>query len=301
MMTENRGRIHSSRGDRVFDAVVLVLMVLILLICLYPLYFILIASVSDPYLVSAGKVLLVPKGLTFNAYVRIFHYQKIWMGYRNTILYTVLGTAINVAVTVSAGFALSRKTMVGRKAILMFFVFTMFFNGGMIPTYMVVKKLGLINTVWAMVLPNALSVWNLMIARSFFETTIPEDLRSAAFIDGAGNLTFFFQIVMPVSKAIVSVLVLFYAIGHWNAFFNAFIYLESDRLYPLQVVLRDILVSNQPDPSMIDDLATLIEKQKTAELLKYGLIVVASVPVLVLYPFMQRYFVTGVMIGSIKG
>ncbi|MBE5807874.1 MAG: carbohydrate ABC transporter permease [Clostridiales bacterium] len=300
-MADRQKHIGRSRGDKVFDGIVMVLMILVLFVCLYPLYFILIASVSDPYMVSAGKVLVIPKGITFNAYERIFHYQKIWMGYRNTILYTTLGTAINVAITVTAGFALSRKTLVGRRMILMLFVFTMFFNGGMIPTYMVVKSLGLINTIWAMVLPNAMSVWNLMIARSFFETTIPEDLRGAAFIDGAGNLTFFFQIVLPVSKAIVSVLVLFYAIAHWNAFFNAFIYLESDRLYPLQVVLRDILVSNQPDPSMIDDLATLIEKQKTAELLKYGLIVVASVPVLVLYPFMQRYFVTGVMIGSIKG
>ena len=220
-MAESRNQIARSRGDRVFDAIVLVLMIVVLLICLYPLYFILIASVSDPYMVSAGKVLVIPKGVTFNAYERIFHYQKIWMGYRNTILYTVLGTAINVAITVSAGFALSRKTLVGRRAILMLFVFTMFFNGGMIPTYMVVKNLGLINTIWSMVLPNALSVWNLMIARSFFETTIPEDLRSAAFIDGAGNLTFFFSIVLPVSKAIVSVLVLFYAISHWNAFFNA--------------------------------------------------------------------------------
>jgi ABC-type glycerol-3-phosphate transport system permease component len=184
---------------------------------------------------------------------------------------------------------------------LMLFVFTLFFNGGMIPTYMIVDSLGLINTIWAMVLPNALQVWNLMIARSFFETTIPEDLRSAAFIDGSGNLRFFFQIVMPLSKAIVSVMVLFYAISHWNAFFNAFLYLESDKLYPLQVVLRDILVSNQPDPSMIDDLATLIEKQKVAEMLKYGLIVVASLPILILYPFVQRYFVTGVMVGSIKG
>lgn len=294
-------RIRAALGDRAFEAVVFMLMLLFLLICLYPLYFILIASVSDPNLVSQGKVLLIPKGITLSGYGRIFNYKKIWSGYRNTMLYTSLGTAINVMITVSAGFSLSRKTLTGRKFFLMLFVFTLFFNGGMIPTYIVVKRLGLINTIWAMVLPNALQVWNLMIARSFFETTIPEDLRSAAFIDGAGNLRFFFQIVLPLSKAIVSVMVLFYAISHWNAFFNAFLYLESDHLYPLQVILRDILVSNQPDPTMIDDIATLIEKQKVAELLKYGLIVVASLPVLILYPFVQRYFVTGVMVGSIKG
>ena len=300
-MIAKRTQIQSGLNDKIFDTIVFVLMFIILLICLYPLYFIIIASISDPNLVSAGKVLFFPRGVTFDGYERIFHYRKIWSGYQNTILYTTLGTAINVIITVSAGFALSRKSLVGRKAILLLFVFTMFFNGGMIPTYMVVDSLGLINSIWAMVLPNALQVWNLMIARSFFESTIPEDLRSAAFIDGAGNLRFFFQIVMPLSKAIVSVMVLFYAISHWNAFFNAFIYLESDKLYPLQVVLRDILVSNQPDPAMIDDLATLIEKQKVAEMLKYGLIVVASLPVLLLYPFVQRYFVTGVMVGSIKG
>lgn len=300
-MTGKRTQIQSGLNDKIFDSIVFVLMFIILLICLYPLYFIIIASISDPNLVSAGKVLFFPRGITFDGYERIFHYRKIWSGYQNTILYTTLGTSINVIITVSAGFALSRKSLVGRKAFLLLFVFTMFFNGGMIPTYMVVDSLGLINTIWAMVLPNALQVWNLMIARSFFESTIPEDLRSAAFIDGAGNLRFFFQIVLPLSKAIVSVMVLFYAISHWNAFFNAFIYLESDKLYPLQVVLRDILVSNQPDPAMIDDLATLIEKQKVAEMLKNGLIVVASLPVLILYPFVQRYFVTGVMVGSIKG
>ena len=300
-MAGKRAHIQTGLGDRTFDTIVLILMSVFLLICLYPLYFIIIASISDPYMVSSGKVLFFPRGITFNGYERIFHYRKIWTGYRNTLLYTTLGTTINVVITVFAGYALSRRTLVGRKAILMLFVFTMFFNGGMIPTYMVVDSLGLINTIWAMVLPNALQVWNLMIARSFFESTIPEDLRSAAFIDGAGNLRFFFQIVMPLSKAIVSVMVLFYAISHWNAFFNAFIYLESDKLYPLQVVLRDILVSNQPDPTMIDDLATLIERQKVAEMLKYGLIVVASLPVLILYPFVQRYFVTGVMVGSIKG
>ncbi len=300
--TKTRGtKIRYSTGDRIFDAVVLFVMLIVLLLCLYPLYFILIASVSDPYLVSAGKVFLIPKGISFNAYERIFTYKKIWSGYLNTIIYTGVGTTINVIITIAAGYALSRKNLTGRRFLQMVFVFTMFFNGGMIPTYMVVKDLGLLDTLWAMVLPNAMSVWNLMIARSFFESSIPEDLRGAAFIDGAGNLRFFFSIVLPVSQSIIAVMVLFYAISHWNAFFNAYIYLSSDTKYPLQVVLRDILVSNQPDPSMIDDISTLIEKQKTAELLKYGLIVVASVPILALYPFVQRYFVTGVMIGSIKG
>ena len=195
-------KIRYSTGDRIFDAIVLLIMLIVLLICLYPLYFIMIASVSDPYLVSAGKVFLIPKGISFNAYERIFAYKKIWSGYRNTIIYTGVGTTINVIITIAAGYALSRKTLMGRRWLQMLFVFTMFFNGGMIPTYMVVKDLGLLDTLWAMVLPNAMSVWNLMIARSFFESSIPEDLRGAAFIDGAGNLRFFFSIVLPVSQSI---------------------------------------------------------------------------------------------------
>lgn len=298
---QKTNKIRYSTGDRIFDAIVVVIMLAILFICLYPIYFIMIASISDPYLVTTGQVFLWPKGISFNAYERIFDYKKVWSGYANTIYYTAVGTTINVIITIAAGYALSRKNLTGRKWIQLFFVFTMFFNGGMIPTYMVVKNLGILNSVWAMVLPNAMSVWNLMIARSFFESSIPDDLRGAAFIDGAGNLRFFFSIVLPVSQAIIAVMVLFYAISHWNAFFNAYIYLSSDSKYPLQVVLRDILVANQPDPAMIDDIATLLEKQKTAELLKYGLIVVSSVPILALYPFVQRYFVAGVMIGSLKG
>ncbi len=200
-----------------------------------------------------------------------------------------------------AGYALSRKDLRGRRPFLLLFSFTMFFSGGMIPTYMVVNGLSLINTVWAMVLPNALAVWNLMIARSFFETTIPNELLDAAFIDGCGNLRFFAQIVLPLSKAIVSVMVLFYAIGHWNAFFNALIYLTSSTKFPLQLILRDILIATQPDQAMMEDMTSLLEKQKLAELLKYGVIIVASVPILLLYPFVQRYFVSGIMVGSIKG
>lgn len=298
---QKSNKIRYSTGDKIFDAIVVLLMLGVLFICLYPIYFIMIASISDPYLVTTGQVFLWPRGISFNAYERIFDYKKVWSGYANTFYYTGVGTLINVVITIAAGYALSRHNLTGRKWIQLFFVFTMFFNGGMIPTYMVVKNLGILNTVWAMVLPNAMSVWNLMIARSFFESSIPDDLRGAAFIDGAGNLRFFFSIVLPVSQAIIAVMVLFYAISHWNAFFNAYIYLSSDNKYPLQVVLRDILVANQPDPAMIDDIATLLEKQKTAELLKYGLIVVSSVPILALYPFVQRYFVAGVMIGSLKG
>ncbi|MBP7402963.1 MAG: carbohydrate ABC transporter permease [Clostridia bacterium] len=300
-LASRKKHIRTSGSDLLFDIIVMTVMILFLLICLYPLFFILIASISDPVQVSAGRVLLIPRGITLDGFARIFRYQKLWTGYWNTIVYTVIGTTINVAITIMAGYALSRKDLKGRRPILLIFSFTMFFSGGMIPTYMVVNGLNLIDKIWAMVLPNAMSVWNLMIARSYFETTIPDELLDAAFIDGCGNLRFFRQIVLPLSKAIVSVMVLFYAIGHWNAFFNALIYLTTSTKFPLQLVLRDILIAAQPDATMMEDIASLVEKQKLAELLKYGVIIVASVPVLILYPFVQRYFVTGIMVGSIKG
>ena len=293
--------IKRSRSDVIFDAVVFGLMTVFMIICLYPLYFILIASISDPNEVLNGKVILLPGGITFDGYARIFRDQKIWVGYRNTILYTSVGTLINVAFTITGGYALSRKDLPARRPLLLIIAFTMFFSGGMIPTYMVVKGLGLIDTMWAMVLPGAVQVWNLMITRTYFETTIPEELLDAAKIDGCRTLRFFTQIVLPLSKPIIAVMVLFYAISHWNAFFNALLYLTSSDRYPLQIVLRNILLTNQPDASMVDDMASLLERQKLAELIKYGVITVASIPVLIMYPFVQRFFVTGVMIGSIKG
>ena len=301
MAFPRKNHIRRSRSDVIFDTIVLIIMIIVMLMCVYPLYFVLIVSFSDPNYVLTGQVILFPKGITLSGYEKILGEEDIWIGYKNTIIYTVLGTTINVILTTTAGYALSRKDLPGRRWILIFIVFTMFFNGGMIPTYMVVKDLHLIDTVWAMVLPTAVQVWNLMIARSFFETTIPSELLDAAMIDGCRTLRFFTQIVLPVSKAIIAVLVLFYAISHWNTFFNALIYLESEERFPLQIILRNILIQNQPNQSMMDDVATLVERQKAAELIKYGVIVVASVPVLVLYPFVQKYFVTGIMVGSIKG
>lgn len=294
------GHIRRSKSDIVFDVFIYVTMALVLIACAYPLYFILIASVSNPMLIAVGKVTIFPQEFSLDGYYRIFSYGKIWTGYANTLYYTVLGTSINLIFTITGGYAFSRKEMVGRRPLLMLIAFTMFFSGGMIPTYMLVKGLGMIDTVWAMVIPNAVQVWNLMIARSFFESTIPDDLHDAASIDGCGTLRFFAQIVLPLSPAIVSVMVLFYSISHWNAFFNAMLYLTRPALMPLQLILRDILLANQ-STSMMDDVATLLERQKVAEILKYGVIIVASIPVLILYPFVQKYFVTGVMVGAIKG
>jgi len=296
-----RTGIKRSRQDFIFDIIVYAVMTVFMLLCLYPLYFIIIASISEPNDVLNGRVILFPSGITLDGYARIFRDQRIWTGYRNTILYTTVGTFVNVIFTITGGYALSRKDMPGRRSLLLIIAFTMFFNGGMIPTYMVVRGLRLTDTLWAMVLPNAVQVWNLMITRTFFETTIPDELLDAAKIDGCRTLRFFTQIVIPLSKPIVAVMVLFYAISHWNAFFNALLYISSPNRYPLQIILRNILLTNQPDASMVDDIATLLERQKLAELIKYGVITVASIPVLVLYPFVQRFFVSGVMIGSIKG
>jgi putative aldouronate transport system permease protein len=264
MAAAARSKIRRSRADKLFDVSVFTLMTVFMLVCLYPLYFIVIASISDPNHVLNGKVIFFPSGVTFDGYARIFREQEIWTGYRNTILYATVGTLFNVVVTIMGGYALSRKDMPGRKGLMLVIAFTMFFNGGMIPTYMVVRGLGLIDTMWAMILPTAVQVWNLMITRTFFENTIPDELLDAAMIDGCRTLRFFVQIVIPLSKPIISVMVLFYAITHWNTFFNALLYLTSPDRFPLQIVLRNILLMNQPDASMVEDVASILERQKLA-------------------------------------
>jgi len=289
-------------GDKIFDIVNYTGMILFLIIVAYPLYFILIGSFSDPLYIYNGEVILWPKGFTLLGYERIFSNNKILIGYKNTILYTVVGTCINVALTLTSGYALSRKDLKLRRFVMGMFAFTLLFNGGLIPTYLVVKKLGILYTFWAMVIPNALSIFNVMIARTYFESNIPTDMFEAASIDGCGNLRFFFTIVLPLSETLIAVLVLFYAVSHWKAFFNALIYLNDEEMYPLQLILRNILIVNQAtDSSMLSDVEEIIERQKAAELVRYGIIIVSSLPVLILYPFIQKHFVKGVMIGSLKG
>jgi len=292
-----------TKGDVVFNTVVTALTVLALLVCLYPLYFVLIASVSQPEDIVSGKVFLLPSGTSFSAYEFIFKEKDIWMGYRNTIFYTVCGTAFGVIVTVLAGYALSRKDLIGRNLIMKIMVFTMFFNGGLIPTYMVVNKLGLINTPFVLIIVGSVWVYNIIIARTFFQSTIPDELLEAAFLDGCGNFRFFVSIVLPVSKAIIAVIALYYAVGHWNSYFNALIYLTKKQLFPLQLILRDLLLQGQQLVSSMDadEIETLVERQRIAEIIKYGIIVVSSVPMICAYPFLQKYFVKGVMIGSVKG
>jgi putative aldouronate transport system permease protein len=290
-----------SDSDRVFNIINNICLGIVFILVVYPIYFIVIASFSDPNYVSQGNVWLVPMGANLEGYKSIFKDPVILTGYKNSIVYTSVGTFINITVTILAGYALSRKDLVGRNAFMFLFTFTMFFSGGLIPTYLVVRKLGLINKIWALVLPNALSVYYLIIARTFFISNIPEELREAAVIDGCTNTRFFVSVVLPLSKAIVSVLSLFYAVVHWNSFFNAMIYIRDEDKYPLQFVLRGILLENEMRESMTQTIGDASDIQNKADMIKYGVIIVASLPVLIAYPFAQRYFIKGMMIGSIKG
>lgn len=287
-------------NDKLFDATVNLFSVLTILIVLYPLLFVLSASFSDPDLVLRGKVLLFPKGITLEPYKMVLENEKIWIGYRNTIIYTVLGTTINVVLTIMLAYPLSRKDMPLRRPITLFVIFTMYFNGGMIPTYLLVRDLGIYNTIWAIIIPGAITTYNFIVAKTFFENSIPHELYESAMIDGSSNIRTLVSIVLPISTSIIAVLILFYAVAHWNSYFSALIYLRNEDLYPLQIVLRDILLLGQTEQMGTNDIG-MGDKIKMAEGIKYSVIVVSSLPILVLYPFVQKHFVKGVMIGAIKG
>lgn len=289
--------IHS---DRTFDIIMNFLGTVIILIVLVPLIFVLAASFSDPDLVIKGKVLFWPKGFTTKAYTLVFENQDIWRGFRNTCFYTVAGTGISVILTILAAYPLSRKELAGRNLLMMLIIFTMYFSGGMIPTYLLVKDLGMYNRIWALLIPAALSTYNLIVAKTFFENSIPAELYESARLDGCGNLAMLVRIVLPLSKAILAVLVLYYAVGIWNAYFDALIYLRDASLHPLQIVLRNILLLGQTEQMGTNDVG-MAEKIKMAEAVKYSAIVVSSIPMLLIYPFVQKYFVKGVMIGAVKG
>jgi len=299
MKTKKTG-IRVSPADRIFDILNYVFLTLCLLIVAYPLYFIVIASVSDPTAVYAGKVILWPARFTLEGYQRILDYESFFTGYRNTVIYTVVGTTVNVLITIPGAYALSRKDLVGRNVFMMGVTFTMIFSGGLIPTYLLVISLNLYNTMWALILPVAVSAWNLIVARTFFQQTIPDELLEAATLDGAGNTQFFLHVVLPLSKSIIAVMILFYAVNHWNSYFNALIYLKSAEKYPLQLVLRNILFENSLG-DMVEDASTLALQQRLGDLIKYGIIIASSLPLLILYPFLQRFFIQGVMIGAVKG
>ncbi|MFD1173360.1 carbohydrate ABC transporter permease [Oceanobacillus picturae] len=297
--------IKETNKDKVFKVFIFLFLTTALLIVLYPLIYIISASISNPAAVNSGEMWLLPKDITFEGYQMIFQNDAIWRGYLNTIFYTAFGTLINLAVTIPAAYALSRKDLFGRNFFTGMFVLTMFFSGGLIPTYLVVKSLGLIDTVWAMVLPNAAAVWNIVIARVFFQSSIPKGLEEAAIIDGASNFKMFMKIILPLSAPIIAVMALFYGVGHWNGYFNALIYLSDKDMYPLQLVLREILVLQEmasQNSNMSGSMAeALHSKQQLAAIIKYGVMIVSTLPVIIVYPFLQRFFVKGVMIGSLKG
>lgn len=294
-------KVREAAGDRIFNLINYVILSLFFLIVLYPLVYILSASFSSSDAVISGKVWLWPVDPGLKGYKAVFEYKAIWTGFGNSLLYMVVGTVINVILTIIAAYPLSRKDFVFRNGIMFIFVFTIMFSGGIIPNYLLVKDLGLLDTRWAMILPSALSVFNVIITRTYFQTNIPHEMLEAAQVDGCTDWKFLFRIVLPLSGPIIAVITLFYAVGHWNSYFNALLYLKDRSLYPLQLVLRSILVQNQIDPSMVTSEEDLVARQGLADLLKYSLIVVATVPVLIIYPFVQKHFVKGVMIGSIKG
>lgn len=288
-----------NKSDILFDIIVNVMAAVIILMIAYPLLFVISASFSDPIRVLNGEMWLLPKGFTLESYHKIIGNQSIWLGYRNSLFYVVVGTTINLLFTTLAAYPLSRKTLPGRNAIMLFITFTMFFSGGIIPTYLLVKSLGLTNTIWALMIPNAIATYNLIVMRTYFQTNIPDELLESAEIDGCSNMRTFISIVLPLAKPIVAVMVLFYGVAHWNAFFNALIYIRNSKLYPLQVFLRDILLQNK----FTNDFDNIGSEKAifAAEGIKYALIIVASVPVLLLYPFVQKYFVKGIMVGALKG
>lgn len=298
-------RIKETGGDKVFNIVNLVLLTIILIVTLYPLIFVISASISNPEIVSAGKMYGWPVDISWDGYQKVFSNERIWRSYANTIFYTVVGTALNLVVTMPAAYALSRKDFVGRHLFTTIFLITMFFSGGLIPTYLLMTQTLHINeTIWVMILPGATTMNNIVIARTFFQTTIPDSLKEAAEIDGCSNFRLFISIILPLSGAIIAVIGLFFGVTHWNSYFNAMIYLnENGPLVPLQIVLRQILIKSEYDASLVISGITgdVAGGMFQAEQVKYALIIVASVPVMLVYPFIQKHFVQGVMVGSVKG
>ena len=295
--TKKKNKIQESFGERMYSFAVYALLTVFCLLIVIPLLHIISGSFSDPMSLLRGEVGLLPKGLTTSMYEKVFKDSEIWQGYWNTIVYTVVGTLISVALTACGAYPLSRKDFFGRNVFMGLFVFTMFFTGGMIPTYLLVKGLGMLNTMWALVLPSAVSTYNLIIMRTFFQTSIPGELTESASLDGCNDLGIFFRIVIPLSAPIFAVMVLFYGVAQWNSWFPALLYISDRTLYPLQMVLREVLIQS--------DISNMAGSTGDVEVigdgLKYATMVVATLPIMCLYPFLQKYFVKGVMIGAVKG
>ena len=297
---KNKVKLYHSVPDRILTGSVWALLLIIMVAILVPLMFVLASSFSDPSAVSAGKVLLWPVDFSLVGYQAIFQSPSILRGFINSVEYTLVGTVISVTLTLFAAYPLSRVDLKIRGPVMFLFTVTMFFSGGMIPTYILIKNLGMLDTIWALVIPTSISVWNLIITRTYFQSTIPGEVQESASVDGCDDFTFLIKIAIPLAKPILAVNVLLYAVGHWNSYFNEMMYLSTNTKFPLQLVLREILV-NMGTAGMTLDVTKQLEMQETKYLLQYSSIIVGSVPVTLLYPFVQKYFVKGIMVGAIKG
>ncbi|HKJ86324.1 MAG TPA: carbohydrate ABC transporter permease [Spirochaetia bacterium] len=288
--------------DRWFNVINTTIVTIFFVLVLAPLLYVLAASFSDALAVIQGRVWFWPVDFNIEGYRAVFRHPRIMSGFANSFFYVIVGTVINVTLTVLAAYPLSRKDFVDRNLFMTLFVFTIMFNGGLIPTYLLVKSLGMLDTRAALLFPLAIGAWNVIITRTYFQHTIPNELLEAAQMDGCKDFRFLWSVVLPLSGPIIAVITLFYAVQHWNQFFQALLYLKDEAKYPLQLILREILVENQVSSQMTDmDIDSLLLRQQLRELLKYSLIIVASAPMLILYPFIQKYFVKGIMIGSLKG
>lgn len=298
---KNTKRIRESRGDQLMYTVTNIVLICLTVLILYPLIYVLSASFSSPSAVTTGEVVLWPVDFSLKGYSAVLSYSSVWTGYANTLFYTIVGTIINVTVTMFCAYPLSRRDMQFRRFYTIFFLITMYFGGGLIPTYVLVSKLHLTNTRAIMLISGAMSVYNMIVARTFIAQNIPTELLEASQIDGCNDFAYFFRIIIPLAKPILAVLALFYAVAHWNEYFNAMIYLSDRNKYPLQLFLRQILIMNQFNPSDMANPELMEAKKGMYDLLKYSLIVVSTAPILVAYPFAQKYFTKGIMIGSVKG
>ena len=298
----HKNKIHDCTVDKIVYTLNYIILIAFLIIVLYPFVYIVSCSFSSGQALISGKVTLLPVDPTLEGYKAILEYKDIWTGFANSFLYTIAGTLVGLTLTILAAYPLSRFSLVGRRPLMMLFLFTMLFNGGLVPNYMLVLSLGLLNTAWAIILPTALSAYNVIVARTFFINTIPNELHESAELDGCGEFRFLISIVLPLSKAIMAVLVLWIAIGFWNSYFNPMIYLNYKSKFPLQLILREILLMANVDFTKAAANPELYYKnQQLSEILRYGTIIISALPLMVLYPFIQKYFVQGVMIGSVKG
>jgi len=293
--------IKKTLSDRVFDCFNVIIMIALLIIFLWPLWFVVIASISDPKLVLAGEVLVLPKGLTFDGYLKILQYDQIWVGYRNTIFYTLVGTAASLILSICMAFAMSEKSFAPRKILMVFFMITMYFGGGLIPTFLLLKNLKIVNTPFAIWIPGLISVYNSLIIRSYFMNSIPGELREAATLDGAGQGNYLLKIVVPLSKPVFAVVGLYYAVAYWNNYTKGLYYIYDRNLLPLQNILRDLLTSSRMVQDLSEDPEAARQAMELVQSMKYGIIIAAALPMMVLYPFIQKYFVKGVMVGAVKG